>query len=133
MGTIRQTTRFSRFLASGTGAAMCEFLTFLLLTHFVQANIFWSQTISFLIGLVVSYSLNRLWVFESTRQVRHELPLYTILAMANLILTNLLMYFVIKTGILSWAAKILVMACAALWNYVIFQKLIFDSSSQKVE
>lgn len=58
--------------------------------------------------------------------MRKQLIQYGALASVNLVLTNVLMsVFVYTLHINNLVAKIIMMAMVAVWNYVIFSKLIF--------
>ena len=91
-----------------------------------------SQTISFLCGFVVSFLLNRAWVFKSKEKASRQLMKYGLLAAINLVLTNLVMNCMVYVlHVNSLIAKISVMAMVAVWNYIIFSKLIFQQAKTK--
>lgn len=119
-------SRLTRFLLTGGAAAGVEYTIFLLLNiFFAEKWIFVSQTVSFLAGFVVSFLLNKTWVFRSQAGAKGELVRYGILGAINLVLTNVLLVFLTSIGIIYWIAKIILMGMVATWNYLIFQKLIF--------
>lgn len=114
-----------KFLVSGGLAAATEYGVFALMQA-AELSLFFAQTSSFLCGFVVSFSMNRQWVFKSKGQMRKQLIQYGALASVNLVLTNVLMsVFVYTLHINNLVAKIIMMAMVAVWNYVIFSKLIF--------
>ena len=119
-----------RFLISGGLAATVEYGVFLLL-HALFGDIFIlaTQTISFLCGFVVSFTLNKKWVFKSDGRVRRELVRYAMLATMNLVITNIVIWLLVnEIHVTAWIAKIAVMAMVVAWNYVIYQKLIFNTA-----
>ncbi|MDA5337636.1 GtrA family protein [Stenotrophomonas maltophilia] len=90
--------------------------------HFLLA----SQTISFACGFVVSFLLNRSWVFRSEGGAGGELLRYALLAAINLVASNgALAIMVNGLGLPPPTAKFLVMGMVAAWNYLIFSRLIF--------
>lgn len=118
-----------KFLISGATAALVEYVVFLAL-HAIQGPewIIFSQSISFMCGFVVSFLLNKNWVFKSVGGTSRELQKYSILAGVNLILSNLALWLFVDTlAVVFWAAKFIVMAMVATWNYFIFQRIIFRS------
>ena len=122
---IQINNKILKFLMSGGTAAATEFVVFAIILKFID-NLLISNSVSFLCGLVVSYTLNRLWVFDSKANVKKQFSEYFILATINLGLSNLFLYFL--TDIISletWISKIIVMATIACSNYFIFSKFIF--------
>lgn len=121
--------RLIKFLISGISAATTEYTVFLLL-HIIISDklIIISQSVSFLCGFVVSFVLNKKWVFKSSGNTKNELIKYASLATINLILSNILIWILISNiHIVFWLAKFIVMALVATWNYIIFQKIIFNN------
>lgn len=112
-----------KFLISGGLAAATEygsFLIFILALPVVPAN-----ALSFMLGLVVSFSLNRSWVFVSKGNTKKKFAQYFLLALINLTLGSLLIFTLTTMGTFALIAKIIVMLLIASWNYLIFSKLIF--------
>ena len=122
--------RVMKFIVSGISAAGVEYAIFLMLQLTVaENNILLSQTVSFLSGFFVSFSLNKYWVFSSSKGHRSEIGKYAVLAIINLILTNSVIYAAVEYAhIAQWLAKLVVMAMVASWNYVIFSRIIFGRS-----
>lgn len=119
--------RIFRFLISGGSAAALEYLVFIGLQQALGSKwLIASQSISFACGFVVSFLLNRHWVFRSGGNLGSELARYGALAAINLVLGNVAMALLV-TGANSppLLAKLIVMVMIAVWNYVIFSKLIF--------
>jgi putative flippase GtrA len=119
--------RLTRFLITGVGAAVVEYFFFILLqTISKSTNIFVHQTISFLCGFAISFILNKKWVFKSDSSKKDELIKYSILAIINLVLSNILIVTLVSiVGVAPWFAKLVVMTSVAIWNYIIYQRIIF--------
>lgn len=134
---FHRNTRLIKFLVAGGCAAATEYTTFLILYHITNGqHLFVSQSLSFLAGFIVSFILNKTWVFKSDGRAHEELTRYAILAAINLALSNIIIWGLTdKAHIIYWVSKVLVMAMVASWNYTLFQRLIFRSSSrlEKVE
>ena len=123
--------RIMKFLVSGSLAAITEYVSFAVMEK-AGIILIASQTISFLCGFVVSFLLNRAWVFKSKEKISRQLMKYGLLAAINLVLTNLVMNCMVYVlHVNSLIAKISVMAMVAVWNYIIFSKLIFQQAKAK--
>ena len=89
---------------------------------------------SFLAGFVVSFVLNRIWVFNSKGGWWHDLIKYSVLAAVNLALGNAMIWLLVGPASLPpLLAKLLVMSLIAVWNYVIFSRIVFHSVEDAVE
>ncbi|HMH69937.1 MAG TPA: GtrA family protein [Candidatus Saccharimonadales bacterium] len=125
----RLNTKFIRFIISGGSAAIVEYGLFLLLSA-LYAPILVANTVSFLAGLVVSFTLNKVWVFSSKGALKRQFISYLLLALVNIVIGNALIWlFVEYWGVHAFVAKLLVMIVIALWNYLFFSKLIFKPIS----
>lgn len=119
--------RIFRFLLSGGSAAAAEYLSFLTLQACLGTGaLLVSQSSSFACGLVVSFLLNRHWVFRSTGTWTRELARFSVLAAINLALGNIVIsVLVVSAGLHPLVAKVGVMVMIAFWNYAIFSRLVF--------
>lgn len=124
--------RLLRFLISGGSAAGTEYALFVAL-HFLlgASHLLFNQSLSFAGGFVVSFLLNRLWVFSSTGTLSGDLLKYTVIAALNLIAGNVVMTFLVGSiGTNPLIAKVFVMGMIAAWNYLIFSAFIFKPVSK---
>ncbi len=123
--------RFVRFLLSGGSAAAAEYLVFIALQSALgSAWLVLSQSTSFACGFVVSFLMNRHWVFRSQGNWRSELARYGALAAINLVLGNLAMLLLVDHLHLHvLLAKFVVMGMIAAWNYLIFSRLVFKPTT----
>jgi putative flippase GtrA len=124
-------SRVIKFLISGGAAALLEFSIFILLINLTNKELLvMSQSVSFLSGFILSFILQKIWVFESKGSVSGELVKYGLLAAINLVLSSLLIWALVDLlGVDSSLGKIIVMGMVAAWNYMIFQKIIFKSNT----
>lgn len=123
--------RIIRFLLSGGSAAAAEYVVFIALQGALGfAWLVLSQSTSFACGFVVSFLMNRHWVFRSQGNWRGELARYGALAAINLVLGNLTMLLLVdhlRMHVL--LAKLVVMGMIAAWNYLIFSRLVFKPTT----
>jgi putative flippase GtrA len=120
-----------RFLISGGSAAATEYAVFIALQIALGGGgLFASQSASFGCGFIVSFLLNRHWVFRSSGRIGSELAKYGVVAAINLGLGNLAIHLLVgPAGIHPLPAKLMVMAMVAAWNYLIFSRLVFRVSA----
>jgi putative flippase GtrA len=134
MEKYKKYTKLVRFLVSGGSAALVEYCTFLFLGSTFHINIFFANSLSFLCGLIVSFLLNKRWVFRSKKKTYGEFIRYFILALVNLAISNIAIDLLVNgVHLKQFIAKIYVMMIIALWNYIIFSKLIFHSAHELEE
>lgn len=121
--------KFAKFITSGVCAAATEYVAFVILDNILNGQfLVICQSASFLFGFIVSFSLNRSWVFNSYGKKINELIKYSILAAVNLVLSNIIIWFIVFVlNVSPWYAKIATMILIASWNYIIFQRIIFTN------
>lgn len=122
-----------KFLVAGGLAAITELLVYVLFNYaYGNKYIAIAQTFSYLCGFIVSFTLQRNWAFNSDGRVKSDLVKYIVLALANIILTNLVLYLLIEAVNLDVnISKLIVMTLVAMWNYFILSRLIFKSLKEK--
>jgi putative flippase GtrA len=111
-------------------AAVVEYTAFLVL-HGIGLLLVLANVISFCCGFVVSFLLNKHWVFSRKSGGPVQFVAYAALALINIsISSGLLVVLVHRLHIPAFIAKVCVMLLIASWNYAIFKKLIFRAQKQ---
>jgi len=120
--------RILKFLVSGTLAAFVEYVVFYTLVTLLYPNvIIIANIVSFLCGLLLSFTMNKVWVFNSKSIIKDVFFRYFAVAMINLVLGTLLIGFLVNSiGILPLISKVLVMLLIAANNFLIFSRFIFN-------
>lgn len=119
-----------RFLVSGGSAALVEYLVFLVLHH-VHVDLVIANTLSFMSGFVVSFLLNKFWVFSNQESMKGQLLKYSILALVNVLISNGVVWLMVnELGVVPFIAKVITMVAIASWNYIIFSKIVFKNREQ---
>lgn len=126
-GIFSNNIRIIKYLFSGISAFFTEYLTFLFFLYILNLNLTIANILSFCLGFIVSFTLNRNWVFKEFakhKDPRPQLIKYLSLAMVNVLISSLLINL---TSILvaAFIAKVLTVIIIAIWNYIIFKKYIF--------
>ncbi|NCU40621.1 GtrA family protein [Candidatus Saccharibacteria bacterium] len=129
--STRLTHKFSSYIAVGLTAFLTEYLSFFVLIT-VMTPLVLAQTISFSLGLMVSFYGNRKHTFSVDSDYvftgRSQLSRYVSLALFNLILSNILIYFLVEYVVIEpIISKIIVIGIIVTWNYTIFSKYIFKA------
>jgi len=131
--TISQS--LAKYLIAGVGAFLVEYGSFYGMYFGLKWPLWVANSISFGLGLLTSFWLNRLWTFghkSYSKKTAHQLGFYTGLALINLLLTNLLVI-----GLKHFAAvdpkygKLAAMVITSLWNYILFKAIIFTHRDSK--
>ena len=119
--------KFTFYVFIGVGAFVSEYMSFFIVMSLVD-SLLAAQTISFLVGLTVSFTGNRNLTFNTDQDYTHsraaQLWRYALLALFNLLLSNILIH-VVAMYTVPLVAKLVVMISVMLWNFMIFNKIIF--------
>lgn len=107
----------------GVTTAGIEFVVFLLLSPWT--HIYVASTISFLVGLVVSFTFNKFIVFKNSDIVKKsEAVQFLVLGLANSQLSSV-MTWAMSLVVPGFVAKIINMGAIAIWNYLLMNFVIF--------
>jgi putative flippase GtrA len=116
-----------KYLCAGVTAFVVEFGSFLLLLHLGLHTIA-ANSISFILGLLTSFTINRIWTFSGktyAKRMHHQLARYVTLALINLLLTNLIVQGLIHFNVSPSAAKIAAMIVTSMWNFILLKVAVF--------
>lgn len=120
-----------RYLISGATSFAVEYGSFLALFYIVHFTPVVSNTISYILSLVTSFTLNKYWVFAHTqqrRQVSHQLAMFSVMALFNLTVTDIAIHVLVDMDVPAFVAKMILITAVAAWNFLLFQKLIFKKN-----
>lgn len=116
-----------RYLISGGVGFISEYLIFFVLYYLSHALVV-SNSISFICGLIITFTLHKLWSFSGNYKLetKKQLSLYSVLALINFALTNILIVLLVRhLHIIAYIAKVLVMILIVCWNYLIINRFVF--------
>lgn len=120
--------RLLQYIVAGGSSFTVEYGSFLALYYMAHTTEVVANTISFILSLVTSFTLNKLWVFKSERQTHrfsHQLILYGCVATVNVIVTDIMIHFLVGAGMPAFVAKMILIVLVATSNFFVFKKLIF--------
>lgn len=113
---------------AGATAVVVEYGSFYILYLLFGLHLYIAHSVSFLLGLFTSFSINRFWTFYTksyAKAATHQLGLYIALAATNLIITNLLIGWFNYLGIHPLVGKIFVVTIPPIWNFFLYKTVIF--------
>lgn len=119
---------FFKFLIVGGTAFVIDYGSFYTLYFILGITLYIANSISFGLGLITSFLLNRLWTFSNrnfTKKAHHQFGFFSALALVNLFLSNVFIGLLNHIGISPRFGKIITIAVIAIWNYHLYKKLIF--------
>ena len=116
------------FFASGI-ALFADVAVLYILTEYVHLYYLISATISFMVGIAITYICSKLYIFTKTsiKNRTAEFTVFLIIGIIGLILNNIFLYiFTEYLGLYYMLSKCLVIAITYLWNYFARKKFIFS-------
>jgi len=129
-------SRVVRFLLGGGVTVACEYVVFYGLFVLLHWNLFVANSLSFGVGLGVSFIFNRMWAFKQAsfrRKAHHQAMLYAILAVTNLVLNNMIVAGLQAIAIDPRIGKFVAIICIAAWNFIIYTKIIFTGHTHPAD
>jgi putative flippase GtrA len=124
-----------RYLLSGGIAAATNLGALYILTDFFGLYYIISGIISFLVALLVSFTLQKKWTFEdhTTHLTHQKFALFASVALLNLLANTLLLYTFAEIFRLHYLlAQILASGLVATWSFFVY-KIVFNRSAGMVK
>lgn len=119
--------RLLRYVLAGGLSFLFEYTVFISVVYGFGLEPEVGQAISYILTLIVNFLLLRSWTFKSKDgdKIRQHLVKYCLLVVFNLPATTLLIGWLTAIGLAALIAKIVVVALTTVWNYIVYDKLIF--------
>ena len=93
-----------RFLVSGGLAVLTDLLSYYLLVETLSTDS--AKAISFVLGSIVAFFMNKLWTFESNNQTSTAIlqfsVLYTVTFFANVAVNHMVLHFVFNVTLIAF-------------------------------
>lgn len=121
--------QFAKFLVTGGTTVTADFVTFFILIN-AGVDLVIVNALSLAAGFVVSFSLNKLWVFgakngKAQQTTTKQFLMYALLFAFNLVLSSIFISQLVNYGVHPYAAKAMAIAIITVWNFIAYKKLIF--------
>ena len=118
-----------RYLISGGTAFLTEYITFLIIINISECLIInnIAQTISMILGAVVSFTLNKLWSFKNRKRSLSQIIKYCIVFCFNLLVTNTIIYLITNSNISTnlMIIKLGLVCMTTTWNFFLFKYFVY--------
>lgn len=127
--SLRKTAvQLIRYGFTGGLAFTADFVIMILLVERLNVAESLAATLSFCVGLTITYILSILWVFDERRFSSRlsEFLLFALIGIIGMGMTYLLMSLGIKLGINYILSKIIVTGIVSLWNFFAKKFLLFS-------
>lgn len=122
-----------RYLVAGVGALAGEYGSFIILVSVIRKAPLLSNATSFLIGLAISFTLQRNWTFKKTigfkKRSSTQIAWFFLLGLFNMCLSTAMMAGLLHFGLHPSIAKLIVIAIIISWNFMVMKKVIFEWNS----
>jgi putative flippase GtrA len=120
--------QFIRYVLIGLLAFAVEYSSFYLLYVVGGMFLLAANALSFCLGLVVAFILNRLWAFGShqySKRASHQFGFYATLAVVNLLLTLAIVAGLKWIGVQPTVGKLIAMIITSSWNFLFLKFWVF--------
>jgi putative flippase GtrA len=120
--------QFYRYLLAGLICVGVEYGSFMAVHHGLGWGLVKANTLAYGLAFISNFLLNKFWVFTGTQQLQtqYQLMAFSVLALCNYALgTGLLLHLAQTWALPAWLAKGLSMAAIAIWNFLIYKKVIY--------
>lgn len=128
----KERIRIAEYLVSGGAWFWSGYGVFALLYGVFGVDIVPAKIISYIVGLVVNFLLQRFWVFES-RDARKQLDVvtgrYVALSVMNLGIDTLIVWSLSKAGLTPYLGQFVSAGFFTVWNYIWYKLWVFAKKS----
>lgn len=112
--------RLLKFGVVGISGMLIDFLATWCCKEKLKWNKYISNSVGFSLAVINNFILNRSWTFENTDPPAPQFFRFVLVALAGLLINNLLLYLLIKkTGRNFYMLKLLVIGIVFFWNYFV--------------
>jgi putative flippase GtrA len=121
-----------RYVVSGGTAFVIEYVCFVAILY-ITNNLFIANSISFIVGVLAGFAFHKFWTFSGAHQhaARSQTIATVFLGILNLGLTNVFIGTLVNAlNFPPLIAKVIVILMIVVWNYIIFNKIIFKHRQQ---
>ncbi len=123
-----------RYLVSGGVAFIVDYATLYALTEWGGLHYLLSSSISFLLGLIVTYIFSIFWIFDvrSREKKWEEFLIFAAIGLVGLALTELFMYLFTSLLDLHYLiSKIITTILVTIWNFTAKKLMLFSKRGEK--
>lgn len=123
--------KFSKYIIVGLSAVAVDFGVFIFLLDMLDFSLSIANAAGIVVGFLWSFSLNRLWAFQSSANYFVQFCLTFFLLLFNILATTFLISILVEQFEVPAAyAKIAMQAAVVLWNFIIYNYFIFKNEDE---
>ncbi len=126
--TSNSTNQFIRYGLVSVVALAVDFGLMVLLVEAFSVNYIGAATLSFTAGLIVNYTLSRLWVFNESRynSKASEFIAFSLIGIAGLLMNNVIIWVSVEqVGIHYATSKMIATGIVFFWNFGLRKIIVF--------
>lgn len=119
-----------RYIISGGTSAFSSLVLLFIFVHFLQVPYLIASIFAFILGFLVSFTLQKFWTFADREISRAHIQLawYLAITLGNLLINTFLVYvFVAWLGIWYLLAQFIASAFIAIISYFTYQRFVFTA------
>lgn len=123
--------RIVEYSISGGAYFWSGYIAFFVFDHFLGFSLWWSTSLSFLIGWTVNYILQRYWVFNDSKLAGQQIKVtsrYIIISLVNLLINYVILDSLKKVGITPYIGQFISAAFFTVWNYLWYKLWVFSGA-----
>lgn len=117
-----------RYVFVGGIAFVADWGMMVFLHEAIHTNVYIATAIAFVFGLIVNFVLSKIFVFQEASErtgTAGEFIAYGIIGVVGLLFTEVIMWLLLKIGVLYMIAKIVAAAIVLIWNFVARKILLY--------
>ena len=107
-----------RFLIAGLSAVGPEFITYYIMLNFLHLDIDIAKTLSFILGTVVAFVVNKYWTFERYEKSYKQIFQFTILYSTTLFVNVMVNRLALDFAELFFLAFLIATGASTILNFV---------------
>ena len=123
---------FIKFCMIGFLGFLTDLTVTFTLKNKVKVNKYVANSIGFMSGCVINYSLNKLWTFnDDNADIINQFARYVTISVGGLLISNLLIYLLTtKMKANFFVAKLSSVVIVSIWNFVMNYCFTFGSGAE---
>lgn len=117
--------QFLRFAAVGAVATVAHYSVLIGLKEVAGVDPVLATTCGFFVGAVVSYSLNRVFTFETRPSFGRGLAKFLVVVGVGAVLNTAIFAFFLRQGLYYLVAQVIATGLVLIWNYAGARLVVF--------
>ena len=125
LGAHPTAQQFLRFAMVGAVATAVHYAILIALHEFAHVDLLPATSIGFVVGAVVSYTLNRRYTFESQQHFGRGLAMFIAVGCVGLFLNGLIVSLLTQAGLIYILAQMIATGLVLIWNFGAARLVVF--------